>query len=305
MTSNILKVTSHIENKRRSGEIRGRFSLPCLLPTRDGSWYLEDQEGNFWRVINFIRDSISYDRIENVNLAKESGRAFGTLQQLTADLDTQGLTEVLPKFHHLTTRLESFRKIISTNPVNRAGQVKKLIEFVEERAFSMTRLERLGDAGQLPVRVTHNDTKINNVLFDSSQNAIAVVDLDTLMPGYLLFDFGDAIRTGACTSDEDEPDLSKTDIDLKLFQAYAIGYLEATHKIITQVELENLAFSARVMTYIIGLRFLTDYIDGDNYYKIKFPEHNLRRASVQFQLLRQMEEKFIGMERIINDIKSV
>jgi Ser/Thr protein kinase RdoA (MazF antagonist) len=165
-------------------------------------------------------------------------------------------------------------------------------------------MERMADQGKFPLRITHNDTKINNILFDGNNRAIAVIDLDTVMPGYLLYDFGDAIRTGTATCDEDEPDLSKAGINLELFSAYTKGFLETTSTIITPAETEYLAFSARVMTFIIGLRFLTDHLDGDRYYKTAYPGHNLHRANVQFALLRSMEINYHNMQKIIKEIRS-
>jgi serine/threonine protein kinase len=168
----------------------------------------------------------------------------------------------------------------------------------------MLQMERLADQGKFPLRITHNDTKINNILFDGNNRAIAVIDLDTVMPGYLLYDFGDAIRTGTATCDEDEPYLSKAGINLELFSAYTKGFLETTSTIITPAETEYLAFSACVMTFIIGLRFLTDHLDGDRYYKTAYPGHNLHRANVQFGLLRSMELYFKDMQKIIKEIRS-
>jgi hypothetical protein len=178
------------------------------------------------------------------------------------------------------------------------------INFIASRADEMHTILNLGNAGKIPLRVTHNDTKFNNILFDKSNKAISVVDLDTVMPGYILYDFGDAIRTGASTAPEDEPDLSKINIDLDLFEAYANGYLSIARSFLNFAETGPLAFSAKFMTYIIGLRFLTDHLNGDQYFKIKFAGHNLQRARAQFRLLESMEFHFSGMEEIIRKSSS-
>ena len=186
------------------------------------------------------------------------------------------------------------------DPVNRIKDVLNEIDFVEKRAEEMKTILKLGKAGRIPVRVTHNDTKFNNILFDENNKAVCIVDLDTVMPGYVLYDFGDAIRTGANMAAEDEKDLSKVKIDLKLFEAYTKGYLSIASGFLNRTEIEFLAFSAKFMTYIIGLRFLTDHIDGDHYYRIHFENHNLQRARAQFKLLESMEANFAVMKEIVS-----
>jgi hypothetical protein len=199
--------------------------------------------------------------------------------------------------------MEQFEEAIRSNSMKRADQVHPEIEFIRSRADEMHTIHRLMDAGQLPVRTTHNDTKFNNILFDGQNRAICIVDLDTVMPGTVLYDFGDAIRTGANSAEEDESDLDRVDLDLGLFEAYTRGFLEAAGSILIPAERSNLAFSARFMTYIIGLRFLTDHLEGDIYYRIQFSGHNLQRARVQFRLLEKMEGKKNEMEGMVRKIK--
>lgn len=302
LTNNILKVTKHISGKILSGEGNIPFESLHLIPCADAQFYFKDNEGNYWRMYNHIRGSKSYDLVPGPELAHEGGKAFGLFLKLTSDMDAAGLFEILPDFHNIETRLEAFRKVCRENIAGRVKEAKQEIAFIEERADEMHTIFNLGRSGCIPLRVTHNDTKFNNILFDSGNRAVCIVDLDTVMPGYVLYDFGDAIRTGANTGTEDEPDLSKVNIDLGLFEAYSGGFLETAGDSLTSDEIKHLAFSARFMTFIIGLRFLTDHLAGDTYYKIHFPGHNLQRARAQLRLVRSMEENAAAMEGIISDI---
>lgn len=298
LTGNILKVTSHLQNKLNSNS-RLPFHPIRLIPTTSGEWWHQDDAGTYWRMFNYITGCRSYDRLGSPTRAYQAGFAFGNFQALTADMDSRSLVEILPDFHHIGKRLRKFRETVAHDRVGRTGLAEHEIRFVESRAEEMHRVIHLAASGQIPVRVTHNDTKCNNVLFDVDDRAIAVIDLDTVMPGTILYDFGDAIRTGASTADEDEADTSRIGIDLRLFQAYSEGYLHAAKEFLIPEEIATLAFSARLMTYTIGLRFLTDYIDGDRYYKISAPDHNLLRARAQFKLLTSMEKQAAEMDDVI------
>jgi hypothetical protein len=301
LTSNILKVTGHLRERLISpAGALGHFEVIQLIQTKAGNYFVLDEEGNYWRLFNYVRNSISYNMITDPELAREGGKAFGIFQYLASDIDASSLYEILPDFHNIATRLHNFRNTVLRNPANRAMGVEPEIDFIEARAEDMHTILRLGEQGSIPLRVTHNDTKFNNILFNNKNQAISVVDLDTVMPGYVLYDFGDAIRTGASTAPEDEADLSKVNIDLNLFEAYSGGYLEIARKFLNQTETKYLAHSAKFMTYIIGLRFLTDHLDGDRYYKIAFPGHNLQRARTQFRLLESMEQNFQKMQKIIS-----
>ena len=303
LINNILLVTRHV-----SGELLGKaanldyFRIIQLTQARNGQFFIHDPQGNCWRLYNHIRGSRSYDVVANAGLASEGGKAFGIFQYLTSGIAPSSLFEILPDFHNIAKRLETFRSVVKANPAGRVKHAANEIDFAESRAEEMHTILRLGEQGKIPLRVTHNDTKFNNILFDDHTRAIAVVDLDTVMPGYILYDFGDAIRTGASRAAEDEPDLSNVGIDLALFEAYAQGYLTIAKKFLNPAETDHLAFSAKFMTYIIGLRFLTDHIDGDHYFKTGFPGHNLQRARAQFQLLRSMEDHFSEMQAIIKHI---
>ncbi len=299
LTDNILKVSRHLQARLLCQPSDfDYFQVLKPVATRQGNFFLHDPEGNFWRLYLYISGTKSYDIVESSDLAFEGGKAFGIFQYLTADMDGSALFETLTDFHNIAVRLQNFRSIVQLDPEKRVSSLQSEINFVESRAEEMHLILELGRSGAIPLRVTHNDTKFNNVLFDDHQRAISVVDFDTVMPGYSLYDFGDAIRTGTNTGAEDEQDLSKVGINLSLFAAYTRGYLSIAGGFLTPVELSHLAFSAKFMTYIIGLRFLTDHIDGDHYYRIHHPDHNLHRAKAQFRLLESMEEHFAEMQTI-------
>ncbi|MEI7724172.1 MAG: aminoglycoside phosphotransferase family protein [Bacteroidota bacterium] len=305
LSNNIHKVTCHIKQKLLCKTTDfNYFRIIQITPTRTGQFFIQDQDGNYWRLYDHVGGSKSYDLVADNDLAFEGGKAFGIFQFLTSDIEASTLYEIIPDFHNIVTRLATFRETVSRNPVSRVKEVEDEIAFVESRSDEMHAIVRLAEKGLIPKRVTHNDTKFNNILFNKENKAISVVDLDTVMPGYVLFDFGDAIRTGASTAAEDEADLSKVNINLSLFKAYSQGYLEIARNFLNKTETDHLAFSAKFMTYIIGLRFLTDHIDGDHYYKIRFPGHNLRRARAQFRLLQSMEQNFPEMQQMILSVYS-
>lgn len=295
LTNNIIRITDHLSD-HLTGE-----NQQVLIPVRTnkGDYILKDDEDNYWRVFNFIEGSKSYDRVDNPEIAYEGGRAYGWFLKMLDGFPVDTLIETIPRFHDIGFRLENFRRAVLENTAGRAGEVQKEIDFANARSDEMQFISNLGRDGKIPLRVTHNDTKINNVLFDLDNTAICVIDLDTVMPGYVHFDFGDAIRTFTNTADEDEKDLTKVSMDIVLFEAFSKGFLSETKSILNSDEIKTLAFSARLMTYIIGLRFLTDYLQGDVYYKTRFPGHNLTRARVQFKLIESMEEQRERMGEII------
>lgn len=273
-----------------------------LVYCPDGKSFMKDNDGNYWRCYYYIKDTQSYDNVDSIAKAHEGGKIFGRFQALLSDMDAHQLTETIPQFHNLERRLQTFRKTVEKNPAGRVEEAFAQICFAEERATELLLLNDKIINGLIPLRITHNDTKFNNILFDNDGKALCVTDLDTVMPGSILHDFGDAIRTGASTADEDEADLHKMSLDINLFKAYAQGYLSETYTFLLPIEIENLALSARFMTFIIGLRFLTDYLDGDHYFKTSSPDHNLRRAKAQFKLLQTMEEQYGKMQEIITGI---
>jgi len=298
LMNNISAVTSHLAEKLAQNE-KLVFKVLEIIPCTDGRKFYIDDEGNYWRLYTYIDNMHVYDVVENTKIAYEGGKAFGIFMSLLADLPAETLTETIPDFHNMVKRLDTFYQSLNSNPADRVKSIPSEIGFVKQRAEQMLAIPNLINSGKLPKRITHNDTKFNNILFDSTDHAICIVDLDTVMPGSILFDFGDAIRTGANTAIEDEKDLSKVDINLPIYEAYTQGFIKSTRHTLTEVEIANLAFSARFMTFIIGLRFLTDYIDGDPYFRTLYPDHNLDRAKVQFRLVEQMELNADRMHEIV------
>lgn len=298
LMNNIAIVTCHLARKLIEND-KLVFKVLEIIPDNDGKKFYIDGEGNYWRLYTYIDKMHVYDVVENTKIAYEGGKAFGIFMSLLADLPADTLTETIPDFHNMEKRLETFYTSLKNNPANRVKDIPAEIDFIKSRVEQMLTIPALIKSGKLPVRITHNDTKFNNILFDETEHAMSIVDLDTVMPGSILFDFGDAIRTGANTAIEDEKDLSKVDINLPIYEAYTQGFINSTRHTLTEVEIENLAFSARFMTFIIGLRFLTDFIDGDPYFRTLYPHHNLDRAKVQFRLVEQMELNTSKMQEIV------
>jgi Ser/Thr protein kinase RdoA (MazF antagonist) len=303
LQQNIERVTVHLRNKISS--IRGSdIKRECLrlIPTRDGLTWIVDNEGNFWRMYIFISRHHSYNVVDSPDKAFEGGKAIGRFQAMLSDMPGGPLFETIPLFHNIEKRLQTFNSKIMDNPVGRVNSVSKEIDQILNMAEEMKIILRLGKEGKIPLRITHNDTKFNNILLDENDKALCVIDLDTVMPGYIHYDFGDAIRTAANTATEDEDDLSKVKMDINLFKAYAEGYLSETVETLNDVEKEYLAFAPRLITYTIAVRFLTDFIDGDNYFKIHHELHNLQRARAQLRLVMSMEEQYEDMRRIISKL---
>jgi len=300
MMDNIERITHHIRQKLKN--IPGskiHREVMTVIPTSRGNNYYIDAEDQFWRMFLFINDSYSIDKAENEHQANEAGKALGKFQRLLADFPQQVLFETIPDFHHIKKRLRKFNKVINLDPLGRAEALSEEIRFIIRRREEMSLIYNLGRAGFIPQRVTHNDTKLNNLLFDEHGKALTWVDLDTVMPGYVHYDFGDAIRTLANTAMEDESDLGRVSFHFPYYKSFTLGYLEEVSGVLTPIELIHLAFSSKLMTFIMGLRFLTDFIEGDVYYKIEQPEHNLVRARNQFKLLQEMENAYEDMKQTV------
>jgi len=301
LQDNILRVTNHIRNKLASAGVEDVENRVLRLAlAKDGKLYHNDADGNFWRILYFIPDSVSYNEGITPELAMLAGRAFGDFQSMLADIPGDPLVETIPNFHNMESRLATFRQAVKDNKAGRLAKTQYMVDEIEKRADEMCKAERLHREGTLPKRINHCDTKVNNVLFDKNNQVLCVVDLDTVMPGYVLSDFGDFMRTGANTGKEDDPDLDRISIDMKIFEAYTKGYLEKAKSFLLPVEIENLAFGAKLLTYMQTVRFFADYLDGDLYYKIHSPEHNWQRTMAQFKLLQSKEENFAEMCRIVN-----
>src|SRR5450759_708260 len=303
LQNNIERVTVHLRNKLN--EIPGSdVKRECLnlVISRDGKSWITDKDGNYWRMFIFIPNHRSYDLVDSPDKAFQGGRAIGRFQAMLSDMPGGPLFETIPKFHDIESRLNALNTKIAANPVGRVKNVSKELDQILTRAEEMKTILKLGREGKIPLRITHNDTKFNNILLDQNDKALCVIDLDTVMPGYVHYDFGDAIRTATNTASEDEKDLSRIKMDINLFKAYAEGYLSETGETLNDIEKEYLAFAPKLITYIMAVRFLTDFIDGDNYYKIHHELHNLQRAKAQLKLVMSMEEQYVEMRRIIEEL---
>lgn len=275
-----------------------------LIGTVDGKPYLETENGEVWRLYDYVSNSVCFESADK-NLFYETGYAFGKFQGQLADFPAETLTETIPNFHNTAKRYEAFDAILQADPLGRAAGVAPEIEFALSQREHACTLTRMTESGELPLRVTHNDTKLNNILFDAeTRKALCVIDLDTIMPGLGIHDFGDAIRFGANTAAEDEKDLDKVHFSLELYEACTRGFLEACGDKLTETELACMPLAAKAMTMECGVRFLTDYLAGDVYFKIHRPEHNLDRCRTQFKLVREMNEKWDEMARIVRDCRA-
>lgn len=304
LQENMERVTTHLRQKISAmpGSDVKRECL-TLMPAADtGKSFFVDGESNFWRMFIFISDHRSYERVDSYNRAFEGGRIIGQFQSMLADMPGEPLHETIPDFHNIVRRLDTFHQVIEKDPAGRVTSVIREIEEIVSREEEMKVIIMLGEEGRIPLRITHNDTKFNNILFDGNDRALLIIDLDTVMPGYVHYDFGDAIRTATNRADEDSEDLSSVSMDIDIYRAYAEGYLRAARETLNDTETEYLAFAPKLLTYIMATRFLTDYIDGDIYYKIRYPQHNLQRNRVQIALLKDMEAQYEKMVQIIKNI---
>lgn len=300
LMNNIVGVTKHI--RKKNDDMNTPWADRCtltFLPTTDGKYFYLDEESSCWRLYEFIDDVYTCNAIENPNDFYNAGVAFGEFQNLLADYDSSTLVETIPNFHNTVSRFADFKKAVDENKSGRLENVNEEVEFAIAREKDTHILVDLIAEGKLPLRVTHNDTKLNNILFDNDTNkGICIIDLDTVMPGLSLYDFGDSIRFGANTAAEDEKDVSKVSLSLELYEAYVKGYLSSAKDALTDLEKELLPFGAKLMTYECGIRFLMDYLNGDVYFHTDYGDHNLVRARTQFALVADMEKKMDEMLEI-------
>ncbi len=300
LMNNFASVTAYLADIiKKNGGDPTRETLN-VIKSKAGKNYFIDQDGNYWRLLLFVSSSLSYDKVERPEQFYESAVAFGNFQYMLRDYPADQLAETIPNFHNTPDRLLKFREAVKSDSCGRAASVKDEIAFVNAREEFANTLEKARIEGRLPLRVTHNDTKLNNILFDEETGApICIVDLDTIMPGYSVNDFGDSIRFGATTALEDETDLSKVNFDISLYELYVKGFIEGAKGGLTEAELDLLPIGAIMMTFECGTRFLTDYLSGDTYFKISRPNHNLDRARNQFKLVSDMEKKLPEMHAIV------
>ena len=300
LMENVMNVTSFLRQYARDhGGDPDRETLH-FIKSKEGAPYYKDSFGDYWRAYVFIADASSLTSVRNTEDFYQSAVAFGEFQKKLASFPAEKLHETIPDFHNTRERFKTFTETVAADPMGRAAGVAEEIAFVKEREDLACFFQDLLDKGELPLRVTHNDTKLDNILFDDATGkAICVIDLDTVMPGLAVFDFGDSIRFGANPAREDEKDLTKVYCDLELFEAYVKGFLAGVDGKLTKREIDLLPMGAKEMTYECGMRFLADYIDGDHYFKIDYPEQNLDRARTQFKLVKDMEDKWEQMLSIV------
>lgn len=296
---NIRAVTTHIAGRLRTeGRTDWRRRSLNMVPSRAGDWLHAHPDGSVWRAFDFIPGTETLEQVRTPQQAYTLGNTFGRFQQMLSDFPAE-LHETIPGFHDTRRRFNAFTKTLPLASKQRHENALGEIAFALAHEHVVDRLLDLNADGQLPVRITHNDTKVNNLLFDrQTQEGLCVIDLDTVMPGLWLYDFGDMVRTGAATAAEDERDLNRVDIDARRFEALAAGYLDAVSNVLTPLERSLLAFSGILLTFETGLRFLTDYLQGDVYFKIHYPEQNLDRCRNQFRLVETLENRREELDRL-------
>ena len=300
LMENIEGVTSFLQKKIAENGGNPEREMLNIIPAKEGSSYYVDNQGEYWRCYKFIEAATSYEQVESPEDFYQSAVAFGNFQRLLAEYPAETLHETIPGFHDTKARFQVFLKAVEEDVCGRAASVQKEIQFVRDHEEVANVFGDMLAKGELPLRVTHNDTKLNNIMIDhETRKGICVIDLDTVMPGLAMNDFGDSIRFGASTAVEDEPDLEKVWCDMELFESYAKGFIEGCGGKLTAREIELLPMGAKVMTFECGMRFLTDYLQGDTYFKIHREHHNLDRCRTQFKLVADMEKKWETMEKIV------
>lgn len=302
--SNIARVTAHVAQKVHSRKDASRRVLTLVL-TRDGCSFLKDEAGDYWRVYLFIEKARTYDVARDPAMAASAARAFGEFMSALRDFPADTLHEAIPRFHHTPSRYAALMQAVEEDRVGRAASVTREIDFFRAREEDAHRLVMLHEQGRIPLRVTHNDCKINNVMIDDETGeGICVIDLDTVMPGLSLYDFGDMVRTATSSAAEDERDLSRVHMRMEMFQSLVKGFLDGAGEFLTEAELEFLPFAGKLITMETAMRFLTDYLNGDTYFKIARPDHNLDRCRAQCRLVESIESQLGQMRRAVEELAS-
>jgi Ser/Thr protein kinase RdoA (MazF antagonist) len=299
---NIVSVTEFLREKIASEGGNPERETLHFIPNKSGKYYSTDEDGHYWRVMYFIENTVAYEKADNLDMLRKSGAAFGKFQSMLKDFPAEKLHEVIENFHNTPERVNQLKTAIKENKSGRLGNVETEINFALERENAAAELMNMLSENKLPLKVTHNDTKMANILVDDkTDEPVCVIDLDTIMPGLTAYDFGDSIRSGATTALEDEADLSKVNFSLEKFKAYAEGFLSVCGKDLTENELYSLSVGAKLMTYECGIRFLADYLNGDVYFNVAYDEHNLVRARNQFKLVSDMEKNMDKMHAIVKE----
>jgi hypothetical protein len=292
MQRNIKYVTEHIAAKLKAKGVKDiERRVLRFIPLKDSEQTYYFDGTDYWRISVFIKGTKTLEAV-NPDTARSAGKAFGEFEAMLVDLKAE-IVDIIPDFHNMEFRLQQLHEAVAADPKGRVAEVRELLDKFESRAEEMTMAERLGREGKLPKRICHCDTKVNNMLVDAETNEVlCVIDLDTTMFSYVFSDYGDFLRTGACTTAEDEPDTSKIGFNVENYKAFTEGYLSTAGEFLTDIERDNLPYAVRLFPYMQGVRFLADYINGDTYFKIKYPEHNLVRAKAQWAMLKAVDEYF-------------
>jgi len=303
MMENICRVTEHIRRKLTDQRSDLAPRQLVVVHTHDGAAYFKDENGNYWRTYNRIEDAVTCETLDSPQLAHEAARIFGWFQHMLTDLPGEPLHETIVDFHTTPKRLKAFQEVLARDPKNRAADCRAEIDFIEKHAEICPVLLTLLDRGAMPLRITHNDTKINNVMLDAkTHTGVCVIDLDTVMPGLSLYDFGDMVRTATSPADEDERDVSQVVMRMPMFEALVRGFARQTHTFLTPAEKKYLAFSGKLITFEQMIRFLGDHLAGDTYYKIRRPGQNLDRARTQMKLVQSILDQEEAMNTITDTV---
>ena len=298
---NIVKATDHIRQKLiidKASDISRRVLE--VIPNKDGSFYYTDSDGDYWRIYIYIANTVSYDTLRSNKQIFQVAKIFGDFHKTLADIDISDLHETIPDFHNGLKRFADFENALNSDHYDRSNDAKEEIDFLIKNAGLFKVIPRLIREKKIPVRVTHNDTKVNNVLFDrESDKSFCIIDLDTIMPGVSLYDFGDLARTSLSNSAEDEKVLSRVFMQIPRFESLLNGYLSSAGEILNKYEINHLVHGAKLITLMIGMRFLTDYLSNDIYFKIKYPEHNLDRCRTQFKIVKSIQENEEQLNKIV------
>jgi thiamine kinase-like enzyme len=293
LIENKVSISSHIRQKLKHLQRKKLDrSVLTFVKTKEGESFYQCEEGNYWNLTYFIDDSLTFETVKNEEVAYEGGKLFGEFLSLTSDFDASKLTEVIPKFHDMSFRYSQFQSALQSVSKERLYKAKSSIERVIDLKEEMHIIQRLKETGEIKIRVTHNDTKISNALFSKDNKGLCVIDTDTVMPGIVHYDFGDAVRTICNTAAEDETNLDLVEFNVGYYKAYTKGFLEKIESSLSPTELKFLPLSAKTMIFIMALRFLTDYLNSDIYYKTKYADHNLDRSKNQFKLIQSLTEKY-------------
>ncbi|MEM7104443.1 MAG: aminoglycoside phosphotransferase family protein [Bacteroidota bacterium] len=298
MMVNINLVTKHLSNKFSKDSPQVYQTLQ-IIPTKEDDLFYHSRHEGFWRMYRFFDDLVGYDQLTKENHIYEGAKAFGVFLNALNDFDQRKMYIPIPDFHNVIYRMDALNEAIDLDGFDRLKSAKDLVAFARNNVDSMTQISKAGNAGQIPLRITHNDTKFNNVLLDASGKARCVIDLDTVMPGFVHFDFGDGVRTSITNALEDEADLANINIEMARFKSFSEGYLEGSGDILTKEEKRFLALSCPMLAFLMGIRFLTDYLKGDKYYKTHFEDQNFFRARAQLDLCGKMMERLDEMNKII------